>query len=148
MGFGVKMYMYDISDYPPVSCSVLKNTRRKKESPLKKYIIRNITSNTKIICTVILSEIAHGCWNMNQKVLYLFVKEKEISRKYLNFQQYSNEPDLSLKKWVLFLEFIQLMNSKRPHRILQLTLLLFNSEYTAIFRERLSEKCACDNLER
>ena len=36
------------------------------------------------------------------------------------------------------MEFIQLMNSKRPHRILQLTLLLFHSEYTAIFRERLS----------
>ena len=53
MGFGVKMYMYDISDYPPVSCSVLKNTRRKKEkvkkSTVKNYIIRNITSNTKII---------------------------------------------------------------------------------------------------
>ena len=85
---------------------------------------------------------------MNQKVLHLFVKEKEISRKYLNFQLYSNEPDLSLKKGVHFLEFIQLMNSKRPHRILQLTLLSFHSEYRAIFRERLLKKCPRDNLER
>ena len=33
MGFGVETY--DISDYLPVSCSVLKNTRRKKEKVKK-----------------------------------------------------------------------------------------------------------------
>ena len=35
MGFGVKMYMYDISDYPPVSCSVLKDTRLEKRKSQK-----------------------------------------------------------------------------------------------------------------
>ena len=43
------METYDISDYLPVSCSVLKNTRRKKE----KVETLQVTQNT-----VILSEIA------------------------------------------------------------------------------------------
>ena len=64
LGFGVETY--DISDYLPVSCSVLKNTRRKKE----KVETLQVTQNT-----VILSEIAHGHWTNES---HIFTKKSYI----------------------------------------------------------------------